>query len=295
MELHEGLIKVVEDRGVSVLTDKYLANMIADYQAGAELPAYRTIINKLQSCGYIYEILDCYNRNESNHILQKLQFFATTLSSESSLKISSVKYILECIAYSLGLVPRPIAPTISNKSRFNPLGHWNFNYMADQSMLLLINADGIAVSDYNTRYNWELSDDEIKIFIANSVSYDGWFTDEDTIQGNAYSLVFNRSWFWSAKRCDYTLSLKNILKGRWKIVNQQVDLEDNIITFNANQTLTSELYNEGSWFFEDEILTIDTANNYIRYKFRCNKNRIEGTASNKSGIKWNCELKKIEE
>lgn len=294
MELHEGFIKAIEDKDVSVLNDEHLANRIADYQAGTELPAYRTIINQLQSCGYVSEILDYYNRNESNFILKKLQFYAESLSEERSLKISSIEYVLRCITYSLGLSPKPIAPSFSKISKFNPLGHWEFNFISNKSKLLIIKADGLAMTDSNTIYNWERSDDEIKLFIANTVSYDGWFTDEDTIQGNAYSLVYNRSWIWNAKRCDYSLSIKNILKDYWKIVNHQVDLEDNIIKFYENRTLSSELYNEGSWFMEDEILTIDTANGFIRYTFRWNKNRIEGIATNKVGIKWNCELKKLE-
>ncbi len=294
MELSEGFIKAIEDQGLSVLTHKYLANMIADYQAGTELPAYRAIINQLQSCGYISEILDCYNRNESNFIIEKLQFYSESLSEECSLKISSVKYVLECIIYGLGLTSKPIAPSFSKISKFNPLGHWEFNFISNKSKLLIIKADGLAITDSGTRYKWEQSDDEIKLFIANTVSYDGWFADEDTIQGNAFSFVYNRSWIWNAKRCDYSLSIKNILKGRWIIVNNQVDLEDNIIKFYENRTLCSELYNKGCWFMEDEILTIETANGYIRYTFCWNKNRIEGVATNKAGIKWNCELKKLE-
>ena len=265
--LYEGLTKVIEDKGVSVLCDKYLANMMADYQVGKEIPAYDVILKQIQSHGYMTEILEYCNRKESNVIISKLQFYVSTLSTDSSLKHSSVNYVFDCIAYSLGLVNKPIAPIIK-RCKFNPLGHWKFNFSPNKTQLLIIRADGTAVSESRTKYHWEISDDEIKIFIPNTVSYDGWFVDVDTIEGNAISLVYNRTWRWHAKRSEDALSLNNLLKGQWIIVNNQVDLEDNILTFNNNRTLYSELYHKGNWMLEDGILTVITANTYIRYEFQ---------------------------
>lgn len=290
--LYQGLIKIIEDRGVSVLCDKYLANMMADYQVGKEIPAYDVILKQIQSRGYMSQILEYYNRGESNMINSKLQFYATSLSTESALKHSSVTYVFECIAYSLGLINKPIASIIKS-CEFNPLGHWQFNFRPNKTQLLIIRADGTAVTESNTTYHWEITDDEIKVFIPNTVSYDGWFVDEDTIEGNANSLVYHRTWRWLAKRSEDALSINNLLKGQWKIVNNQVDLEDNILTFNNNGTLYSELYREGNWSLEDGILTIITANTYIQYEFQSNKNRIEGVATNKAGITWKCELNKL--
>lgn len=292
--LYEGLTKIVEERGVSVLSDKYLANMMADYQVGKEIPAYDVILKLIQTHGYMCEILDYHHRAESNTLLSKLHFYATTLSAEAALKISSIKYVLDCIAYSLGLVAEPITPAILNRANYNPLGDWQFNFRSEKTQLLIIRADGTAITGNNTKYNWVQSNDEIKIFIPNTVSYEGWFIDEDTIQGNAHSMVFNRSWAWNAKRSEYVLSLNNLIDGRWVIVNNEVDLEDNIITFNKNATLHSELYDEGNWHLEDGVLTIITANAYIRYRYHSNKGRIEGVATNRAGITWKCELNKLE-
>lgn len=99
--LYEGLTKVIEDKGVSVLCDKYLANMMADYQVGKEIPAYDVILKQIQSHGYMTEILEYCNRKESNVIISKLQFYVSTLSTDSSLKHSSVNYVFDCIAYTI--------------------------------------------------------------------------------------------------------------------------------------------------------------------------------------------------
>lgn len=195
--------------------------------------------------------------------------------------------------YSLGYGPKPISDLAQENLRYNPIGHWDFYCLGDTVKQLIISADGTAATNSGTKYRWDFSDDEIKIFIPNTVLYDGWFVDEVSLEGNAYSQINKRSWRWKALKNDVNLNPKNLLSGKWLIINEISDLQDNQISFLDNHKIFSNIYENGEWFLEDQWLIIETAYGYIKYKFRVNKNIIEGTARNQAGISWNCKLKKI--
>ena len=80
------------------------------------------------------------------------------------------------------------------------LGKWQFNYWIEvnESTILTIKENGVAVTQLGTRCKWEpLSNNGIHIFIDGYVDYIGFLRDGQ-IAGHATSEYSMNEWTWSA-------------------------------------------------------------------------------------------------
>lgn len=158
--------------------------------------------------------------------------------------------------------------------------------------------DSSARTNLGTKFNWKyISTHKIEIYIQNYVSLVGDIDNETLIGGVAYSDYSGLDWKWTCKRIVPNpnpvvghVSKRELVNGKWTIFNS-IDLVNNEITFGENGTLLSSLYGNGTWEITNDELILNTAKNFIVYKFQILDNEWFGKARNEMGDEWNANFK----
>ena len=132
-----------------------------------------------------------------------------------------------------------------NKEKF--IGKWVFDYWieSNDTTLLEIMANGIAITSEGTAYKWEpLSNDGIHIFIEGYVDYIG-FLRNDQITGEAISDYTMNKWTWKATPWNgpvvNPISKSDVENKRWKVLNSTDEMQDFLVMFGENGSLTTRL------------------------------------------------------
>ena len=149
-----------------------------------------------------------------------------------------------------------------------------------------------------TKFNWRyISSNKIEIYIQDYVSLIGNIVNETLVGGIAYSDYSGLDWKWTCKRYIPNpepvighINKSEIINGKWTISNS-IDLADNEITFDEHGNLSSNLYGAGTWYINNDELVINTANNFITYKFQILDNEWSGNARNEMGNEWESHFK----
>lgn len=176
------------------------------------------------------------------------------------------------------------------------LGKWQFNYWIEvnESTILTIKENGVAVTQRGTRYKWEpLSNNGIHIFIDGYVDYIGFLRDGQ-ISGHATSEYSMNEWTWSAIKWQGPI-IKPIAKEEienkiWNIVNHTDELDNFQASFNNNGSLGTTLGHKETWRIKNGELLFTFANGFITYTAKDVDNIIKGKAKNKACFEWDFQL-----
>ena len=297
MELYYHIEKIIEQWGYQILIEDRMINILSDMHAFSEFKQAKFIIKHIIQSNAIHKLLEIKDKKESMtqyEISNAIDRISYNVTNESSFKYEYVHYCLESLAYGINLISsvQSVSEDISEPKSF--IGLWLFNYKDNKIMKLNIKPDGKALASSGSIYSWiPTGSNEILIYIDNIVCYRGKLIDIHHIEGVAYSEINGREWFWSASYIDYSLSKDNLISGTWVLVNYLVDLENNKITFNSDNSLWSELYGKGEWTLENGELKILTANGFITYCGYNENGKIKGKARNKTSFEWKFELERI--
>ncbi len=177
-----------------------------------------------------------------------------------------------------------------NREQF--IGKWKFNYWIElnETTILEINANGVAITSSHTTYKWEPIDNNgIRIYIDDYVEYIGYLSN-GKLYGNASSDYTSNEWTWQAMPWKgpiiTDISERDIENKIWKVHNSTDELNDFQSKFLSDGSLITEKYKD-SWQIEDGKLIFTYANGFIRYVAEKSDNIIKGEAKNKTSFSWN--------
>ena len=186
-----------------------------------------------------------------------------------------------------------------NKEKF--IGKWVFDYWieSNDTTLLEIMANGIAITSEGTSYKWEpLSNDGIHIFIEGYVDYIG-FLRNDQITGEAISDYSMNKWTWKATPWNgpvvTPISKSDVENKRWKVLNSTDEMQDFLVMFGENGSLTTSSFKNENWCITDGKLAFTYANNFINYTEENIDDILKGHAKSKTCIEWDFILEFIED
>jgi len=160
---------------------------------------------------------------------------------------------------------------------------------------LVILNDGTAyTNEGKTKYSWNLLDpDTINLSLEKNTFYQGKFDSNGNLSGFAHNGILH--WEWEAIRIYNGLDKQSLINGKWIILNNDPDLENNIVTFLPNGALESSLYGKGSWKLSNNELELITANGFIKYTAQYHNKGIVGYAINRIGNRWDFKMIKYKE
>lgn len=293
MLLAEGIKQLIFEGFDIINYQTQFRNALMDINAFEGNMGYASIMRTLIEKELIVSLINDAKVN-SNHYELIVNSFSNKLSNYSY-KRKDVEYVLYSLLYGIGYIDLSVVPTSPLEESVQTfLGIWEFNYKENDSTTLTIKADGTAFNTSGTKYSWEIKEGHIRIYLNGMVSYGGRLINENRIEGYVTSELNHKVWMWNANRIPTQLSEKLLKIGKWKIVNNFKELDDDIVIFEDDGLLTSNNYGKGRWYIEDENLVIKTAKGVITYKFFQKKDCIQGKGWNSFGDKWNnCELIKI--
>lgn len=262
MELHIAIKEIVSSFGAHIYYAKEFINILNDYQAFSEYNSCKFIFKQL----YTYklnqiekvQLLKDINTDEKT-VRNELDNMAYLISRELGLSLDLVRYSIDSLAYGIGLVHNiqlPISEDCSNST--SVIGLWDFYYKEGECMKLTIKRDGTAIASSGTKYLWKCpSKNEIIIYIDGMVSYSGTI-DNNLINGIAFNELYCREWSWHAELRRDGILKSNLTNGKWKIINQIDDLQDNIIEFLPDGKINSSIYGKGTWNIDNDNLIIES-------------------------------------
>lgn len=296
MELHEAIRLTIEMEDESFIKDERFVNYLADMQAFGANVSNKNIFKQLCVGGYMDDIFDLWIKRDTVTKQQAQNFLkqkANSVSKSLGFQNDNVLYCLESVAFALQLLSSITVvindDCVLSADSKNIIGYWDFNFKKGKTMQLTIGRDGYAKASSGTKYRWELSGNEIDIYIQDLVSYKG-ILDGDIITGTAFSNYNPIGWTWSAIRRGDGMTFDNLTTGEWVIVNDVQDLDDNEVRFMPNNNLDSKLYGSGRWYLDSDKLEIITANEFIKYTGTFVKGQVTGIGRNQISNEWNFKL-----
>lgn len=299
-ELYEYISKAISICGYDVLTEKRrVSSILSDLGAFSRFHWVDSVIYAANSNGIIAKFISKKNNGEklSNEEIKEIAY---VLSSRNAIWLDIAEYVLSSIAYSLNLLSKPFILNDFSKTDYPDYqfcGHWLFRYnkLKNKETDLVILNDGTAYADdRNTKYKWSLlAPDTINLSLAGITFYQGKFNNNGNVL-NGYAHNGSLHWEWEAIKENDGLDKYSLIHGKWVILNDDIDLEDNVITFISNGLLESSLYGKGSWRLLNNELELITANGFIKYIAQYHHKEIAGNAINRIGNRWNFKLKRIE-
>ena len=104
MKLQDALKKILKEFGMSVLKEKRLVFLIADYKAFDDYPAVKQIMKAIAEDGFGKELCRLGMEGSSEECLDYAGRLKKTLSEERNFKPELVGFAVECILAAMGIV-----------------------------------------------------------------------------------------------------------------------------------------------------------------------------------------------
>lgn len=295
MNLQEAIKYTIDANGESFIKEKEFFNYLCDLQAFKHDNSNKNIFKQLCVSGYMNLLCDMYvekSKFTESQVRINLKKLSLKISHDFGYKNDNVLFCLEKVACALGIISS-VSVILSEvpilNDYVNLVGYWDFTYHNNKTMQLTICRDGLAKASSGTNYKWELTGNEVEIFIPETVSYKGIIVD-NYIKGTAYSAYNPKGWEWSAKKRNDGMIEENLTSGEWVIVNDVEDLDDNIVRFRADNVLESNLYGIGQWLLDGDKLEISTADEFIKYSGTFKQGIVSGKGKNRISNEWNFKL-----
>lgn len=298
-ELHEYISEAIRTFGCEVLTEKRISNVLSDIGALTDFYWTDTVVYAANKNGLISKLIRKKNSIEKLSS-EEVKKYAYILSSHNAIWLDVSEYVVSSIAYSLGLLSKPfVLNDFSKEYKFDNqfCGHWIFRYNKSRNKetdLVILNDGTAYTNEGKTKYTWNLLDpDTINLSLEKNTFYQGKFDSNGNLSGFAHNGILH--WEWEAIRIYKGLDKQSLINGKWTILNDDPDLEDNIVTFMPNGALESSLYGKGSWKLSNNELELITANGFIKYIAQYHHKEIAGYATNRIGNRWKFKMIKYKE
>ena len=120
MKLHDALKKIIREFGMSVLKEKRLVSLLADYKVFDDYPAAKQVMKSIVEDGYGKELCRLGMDGSCENCLGYAGRLKKTLSGDKHFKPELADYAVDCIMFSMGLASSVIEPADHG---FDPFGN----------------------------------------------------------------------------------------------------------------------------------------------------------------------------
>ena len=120
MKLQDALKKIIKEFGMSVLKEKRLVSILADYKVFDDYPAAKQVMKSIVEDGYGKELCRLGMDGSSEECLGYAERLKKILVADQNFKPKFADYAVDCIMFSMGLASSVIEPSDHG---FDPFGN----------------------------------------------------------------------------------------------------------------------------------------------------------------------------
>jgi len=103
MKLQDALRKIVRNRGVGALGDSRLVSFLSDYEAFADFPDMREVMDAIARKGYGSELFCISQEGSLSKTVSYAQGLAKSLPEDLGISEEYARFASDCIIFALGL------------------------------------------------------------------------------------------------------------------------------------------------------------------------------------------------